>query len=256
MKTIAVITGASSGLGKEFVHQIVRRGAPNEIWIIARRRERLEEIAASFPCSIIPIPLDLTDPASYDVLAGKLAEEKPRISHLVCAAGMGRIGLTEDMTSDDIDRMIELNCRALARVTQACLPYMSEDSRILEIASVAGFQPLPAFNLYAASKAFVVSYTKTLHFELRRKGIHVTAVCPYWVRDTEFIPTASEETDAGYRHFPFAQKSADVVRRALDAAEQNRCICTPGFIPSLDRVMAKTIPHGLLIRGLDVFRRL
>ena len=112
MKTIAVITGASSGLGKEFVRQIVLRGAPNEIWIIARRKERLEEIAASFPCSIVPVALDLTDPASYDVLAGKLAEENPRISYLVCAAGMGRIGLTEDMTSDDIDRLIEFAKRA------------------------------------------------------------------------------------------------------------------------------------------------
>ena len=256
MKNIALITGASSGLGKEFVRQIVQRGAPNEIWVIARRKERLLELVHAFPCTIVPIPLDLTEAASYTLLEERLQKEQPHIEYLVCAAGMGRIGLTEQTSAQDTDRMIELNCRALARVTQACLPYMHAGSKILEIASVAGFHPLPAFNLYAATKAFVLSYTKTLHFECRKKGIHVTAVCPYWVKDTEFIPTASTADNAGFRHFPFAQKTEDVVRRALDSSENNVCVCTPGIVPTVDRILAKTLPHGLMMRGLDIFRRL
>ena len=256
MKTIAVITGASSGLGKEFVSRISVRYAVNEIWVIARRADRLEQLKERIPVTVIPIPLDLTDPESYEVLEQKLEEEKPSVEILVNAAGMGRIGLVKDLAAQDIDRMIELNCRALSRVTKICLPYMHKGSGIIQIASVAGFQPIPGFSIYAASKAYVVSYSKTLHYELRKEGIHVTCVCPYWIKDTEFIPTASENTDAGFRRIPFAQHSEDVVRRSLDALDRNLWICTPGIVPALDRITSKVLPHCLVIRGMDFVRKL
>ena len=256
MKNIALITGASSGLGKEFVRQIVQRGAPNEIWVIARRRERLEELVHAFPCTIVPIPLDLTEAASYTLLEERLQKEQPHIEYLVCAAGMGRIGLTEQTSAQDTDRMIELNCRALARVTQACLPYMHAGSKILEIASVAGFHPLPAFNLYAATKAFVLSYTKTLHFECRKKGIHVTAVCPYWVKDTEFIPVAKDTGKTSINNFYFAGHAKYIVREALRASRLNLWVCSPGMVAKAERLISWVLPDCVIVPVWDLIRRL
>ncbi len=145
MKT-ALITGASSGLGKEFVRQLADDPAIAQFWVIARRKERLLELQKFTSKPVIAIPLDLCDPHSFDILAEKLQAEKPDITVLVAAAGLGSIGKTEELSVAETNRMIDLNCRAAAAVTRLCLPYMHKGARILEIASIAAFQPMPGFN--------------------------------------------------------------------------------------------------------------
>jgi len=253
---IALITGASSGLGREFVRQLAARKDIDAFWVIARRKDRLEALQEMTAHPVRAIPLDLTDPHAAEQLQDMLAEEQPEIRMLINAAGLGRIGDTVDLPLADSCQMVDLNCRAAVAVTAVCFPYLKRGSRVIEIASVAGFQPMPGLNVYAASKAFVQSYTKGLHHELLGSGIHVTCVCPYWIKDTEFIGGARSTSRKYYRHYPLASVSSSVVRLSLAASAMNLWVCTPGIICTLDRVTAKIIPHALYVPLMEVWKRL
>lgn len=242
---IALVTGASSGLGREFVRQIAEQGKVEEIWAIARRRDRLEALQSISAVPIRVLALDLTRPGDMEYLRNTLQDELPDIRILVNAAGMGRMGPTVDIPAKDNDAMIDLNCRAAVDVTDAAFPYLHPGSQVLEICSTAGFQPIPGLNVYAATKAFLLSYTQTLHYELSPAGIHVTAVCPYWVKDTEFIGIA-EKGGHGFRHYPLASRSQDVVRRALRDSALNLRVSTPGLVCTLHRAAAKVTPQPAL----------
>ena len=150
---------------------------------------RLEALQSISAVPIRVLALDLTRPGDMEYLRNTLQDELPDIRILVNAAGMGRMGPTVDIPAKDNDAMIDLNCRA----ADAAFPYLHPGSQVLEICSTAGFQPIPGLNVYAATKAFLLSYTQTLHYELSPAGIHVTAVCPYWVKDTEFIGIAEKD---------------------------------------------------------------
>lgn len=228
----------------------------DEIWAVARRENRLQELKELVPCPVRAIPLDLTQRDSTDALTALLERERPTVSVLVNAAGMGRIGRTAEITARDNDAMIDLNCRAAVDVTTAALPYLRRGSRVLEICSTAGFQPMPELNVYAATKAFLQSYTKALHYELLGSGIHVTAVCPYWVKDTEFIPKAKEVEPRGFRHFPLASRAKTVVRWALVDSRLNLWVSTPGPVCMVHRLTAKFIPHAIMVPLMDLLRRL
>ena len=205
---IAIVTGASSGLGREFVKEIARRKNTDEIWIIARRSARLLDLAKEISCRIVPIPLDLTKRDSLSALESLLCEKKP-------------------------------------------------DVRILEICSVAAFQPLPSLNVYAASKAFVCSFSRALRWELLRRGIHVTAVCPYWIKDTEFIPTAKKSADPqAVRHFPLASHARRVAKAALRDSKFNLPVSTPGPVATIQRILTKFIPHEIVIACWEGLRRI
>lgn len=253
---IAVVTGASSGLGREFVRQLGTDKMLDEVWAIARREDRLRELQDVCGRPVRPLPLDLTKKESIDALSALFAREQPEIAVLVNAAGLGRIGLTRAIPAADNDAMIDLNCRAAVAVTTAALPYLTRGSRVLEICSTAGFQPMPGLNVYAATKAFLQSYTKALHYELLTTGIHITAVCPYWIRDTEFIPQAQKVDRNGYRHFPLASHARTVVRWALLDSRMNLWVSTPGPVCMVHRLVAKFIPHFIMVPLMDLLRRI
>ena len=254
---IAVITGASSGIGREFVRQVGAGECLDEIWVIARRAERLRRLADQCQTPVRPLPLDLTQPAALTELSDLLKEVSPDIALLICAAGFGKIGSYADIPLPECEQMIDLNCRASVTVILSCLPYMNRGGRILAISSTSAFQPFPQLALYAASKAFLLRYARALRWELRQRGIHVTAVCPYWIDDTEFIPTAKEgESSGAIRHFPFAGKAARVARAALRDSRLNFAVSTPGPVCTLHRLLAKFVPHALLMAGWEGLRRI
>ena len=258
-KKIAIITGASSGLGQEFVRQIDAdpEESFDEIWVIARRRERLEALQEGVRVPIRAIPLDLTLPASIDQISSLLAEENPFVGLLINAAGFGKIGSYQDISRNDIDRMIDLNCRAAVDMTQAVLPFMGSGSRILEICSTAGFQPFQYLNVYAATKAFLYRYSRALRVEVMPRGISVTAVCPYWITDTEFIGTARKTQDSTYiRHFPFSTKRASVVSHALYDSKAGFAVSTPGVVCTLHRFFSKICPDTVMMGIWDLIRRI
>ena len=140
-QSIALITGASSGLGQEYVRQLSRDPKVQEIWAIARRKDRLEALSTLAACPVRAIPLDLTRQESLDTLRDLLAQEQPVVTRLVCAAGFGKMGNIAAVDPGDNLAMIDLNCWAAVGVTGLCLPYLTRGSRVLEICSTAASSP-------------------------------------------------------------------------------------------------------------------
>ncbi len=256
-KRIAVVTGASSGLGAEFLRQLERKEVLDELWVIARNRERLEALGESLHTPVRVLALDLTRPESMTELSRQLEQEQPEIGVLINAAGFGKIGSWKDISLEDSARMVDLNCKAAMCVTRIALDYMKKGDRVLEICSTAAFQPFQYLNVYAASKAFLYRYSRALRMELLTTGIHVTAVCPYWVKDTEFIPTARKTGDSHYiRHFPLASRRKNVVRWALIDSRLNLPVSTPGPVCLVHRIVAKFVPHFLMLDLWALIRRI
>lgn len=261
---IALITGASSGLGAAFAREIVRKEKGiDAIWLIARRKERLDALAEELESKGMAakvLPLDLTKPESYTVLKNKLENSGVRVRILIPCAGLGKIGAAADMAPKDADAMIDLNDRAAVDTTAAVLPFMDKGSRILEICSTAAFQPLPHFAVYAASKVMLYHYSRALRTELLPRGIAVTAVCPYWMADTEFIPIAKAAENVGekpeIKNFAGGAKSTSVARRALATSRRGFAVSTPGAFCTIHRFFSKLIPREVLIAFWELLRRL
>ena len=245
---IAVITGASSGLGREFAVQAAKRGGFDEIWVVARRADRLRELKETLGVCVRPLPLDLQNPESFETLSRLFQSERVEIRLLVCAAGFGKFGACLDLSDQEISDMIDLNCKAVVRSCRAALPYMQAGDKIIVTGSSSAFQPLPAFNLYAATKAFVVSFCRALNFELKGRGISVTAVCPGFVR-TEFFAVAKDTANPdACNNFRPLYESADVVRKAYRDAEKNRDMSVYGLHVKLHRLLAKLLPHKAIMQ--------
>ncbi len=178
---IAVITGASSGIGQEFVRALDKAEQFDEVWLIARRLERLEALASGIRAKARCISLDLTKEESIAAYAQLLEEHKPQIAVLVNASGFGKFKAFEEEPLAVYNEMIDLNAKAVMAMTYVSLPYMERGGRIYEMGSLSAFQPVPYINVYAATKAFVLSFTRALNAELKGRGIRAMAICPGWV---------------------------------------------------------------------------
>lgn len=246
---IAVVTGASSGMGREFVRQISSfYRSLDEIWVIARRRERLEELRGE---SRVPLRIfegNLIKKQVYRELSCALEERQPDIRMLVNAAGFGKSGSVEAIASVDFRAqtdMVDLNCRALTRMTLFCLPYLGRGSRIINLASAAAFCPQPGFAVYAATKSYVLSFSRALGAELRRRGVYVTAVCPGPV-DTEFFNISGALTNP-LKKLTMA-KAEDVVHRALKDSRAGRETSVYGIAMRAAFLGTRLVPHGLIMK--------
>lgn len=245
---VAVVTGASSGLGKEFARQIADKEKLEEIWLIARRRENLEQLAEELPVRARVIPMDLTKEEEYAKYRAALQQADAQVMLLINCSGFGKFGRYGKVSEQDSLDMIDLNCRALVQMTLATLPYFSSGGRILQISSTSSFQPLPRLNIYAATKAFVLHYSRALHQELRPKGITVTAVCPGWMK-TDFLKVAALHTgDQAVHNFFFVTNPQKVVAKALRDSAKGKEISMYGVGNHIHRVAAKLLPHKLIMR--------
>ena len=245
-KKIAIITGASSGMGRDFVFALDRDEKFDEVWVIARRAERLEAMRDSLRAPLRVLPMDLTAPDSIPRLRGLLEADKPDVAVLVNAGGYGKFGRHDEISLDETLGMIDLNCRALVAVTELTLPYMQKGGRIYQLGSLSSFQPVPYLNVYAASKAFVLSYSRGLNVELKPRGIRVMAVCPGWVR-TDFFDRAETKEQKTVTYFNRIYESADVVKRALRDMKLGKDISILG-LPVRNQVRAiKLLPHKLIM---------
>lgn len=246
---IAVVTGASSGMGREFVRQLgYFYRSLDEIWVIARRRERLEELRELSRTPIRIFEGNLIKKQVYRELSCALEEEQPDIRMLVNAAGFGKSGSVEKIASEELRAqtdMVDLNCRALTRMTLFCLPYLGRGSRIINLASAAAFCPQPGFAVYAATKSYVLSFSRALGAELRRRGIYVTAVCPGPV-DTEFFNISGALTNP-LKKLTMA-KAEDVVHRALKDSRAGREMSVYGIAMRAAFLGTRLVPHGLIMK--------
>jgi len=185
LKKIAVITGASAGIGRELVRAADGKYTFDEIWVIARRKERLDELAAECRNSIRPVVLDLADKGSFEQYSKLLEEEEPEIELLINSAGCGVFGPFEEKELDGLLQSVELNSVALTAMCHISLPYMKSGSSIVNIGSNSSWQPVPYQAVYGASKSYVLSFSRAIGRELRKRGVHVMCVCPGWIK-TEF----------------------------------------------------------------------
>ena len=178
MKRIAILTGASSGMGRELALQLAQWETFDELWVIARRADRLEALKEQVPFPVRPISLDLTDPQALELYRDLLENARPDVGLLANVAGFGKFGRYDQIPLADSLKMIDLNCKALVAMTELTLPYMKRGAKLLNLDSLSAFQPVPYLNVYASTKAFVLSYTRSLARELRPRGIRVMAVSP------------------------------------------------------------------------------
>lgn len=249
MKRIAVVTGASSGMGREFVMRL-NAFCPdlNEIWVLARRRKRLEQLAVQCPVPIRIFAGDLTKKKFRRALENALRDEQPIVRILINAAGFGKTGPVAEITAADRKvqtDMIELNCRALTDITESCLPFLKRGSRIINLASAAAFCPQPSFAVYAATKAYVLSFSRALNMELKKEGISVTAVCPGPVK-TEFFRNSGSLSIPLKKHF--GAEAPAVVRKALRDSLKKKELSVYGTAMKSARLGAKLLPHRLIMR--------
>lgn len=249
MKKIAVITGASSGIGREFALQISKKyKSIEEIWLIARRTERLEEVKKEIQGKTVRIlGLDLTKENDIRFYKSLLERQTPAIRILVNAAGYGMMGHFDQLSFEENIGMIDLNCKALTAMTHLSLPYMTFPSNIINIASAAAFLPQPSFAVYAATKSMVLSFSRALNQELTDAGICVTAVCPGPV-NTEFFDVAEKHSDTKAFKRLFRVDASKVVRKALLDAYYYKDMSVYGASMNAFQVASSLVPHGMMIR--------
>lgn len=245
---IAIVTGASSGMGKEMVYQLADRfGGLSEIWVAARRKERLDEFDGNLPVKIRKFAIDITDREELSVLEAKLKEICPDVKILVNAAGCGKTGAVGEVSREESYRMIRLNNEALTAVTEAVLPYISDNSRIIQFASAAAFMPQPGFAVYAATKAYVLSYSRALGAELKARNVSVTAVCPGPV-ETEFLDKALGGKELTFYKKLVTAKPDFVVKTAISDSLMGKEISIAGPVMKMFYAVCKFLPHSLLMK--------
>jgi short-subunit dehydrogenase len=243
---IAIVTGASAGLGEEFARQLNATADLDEIWLIARRADRLHALAEELTRTRARVmPLDLTSAADMQTLRNTLDEVKPQVRWLINNAGFGKMGPFDGVATEKNLEMIDLNVRALTEITQRALPFMPADSQIVQVASSAGFSPITHFAVYAATKAYVVNFSQALGAELRPRGIRVTAVCPGPV-DTEFFMVAAETGER--KKPPMAANPVHVVRQALRDARKGRSLSVHGIPIRVWVAISGMVPRALVLR--------
>jgi short-subunit dehydrogenase len=242
---VGIVTGASSGIGREFACQIQNAYDLDEIWLIARREELLNGLSEELDgVKGVPLALDLRDSTHIRQLEKKLEDERPDIVCLVNSAGRGRIGAFADEPPADHLDMIDLNIKAVVALTHFCLPYMGQGSVIFQIASINAFMPLPDGAVYAATKAFVLNFSHALHQESLSKGVHVITVSPGPVA-TDFLKAASRgETTASESAAP----TSEVVRQAIKDAASGKLNSSYGFASKMNIFLSRLLGRKLLLK--------
>ena len=245
-RPVTLITGASAGLGAEFVRQCAKRG--ETLVLVARREEELAKLKAALGGDVHIFAADLTAPRAADELAAWLESNGLAVDTLINNAGFGLGGDFLDRDRERLLGMIDLNVRALTELTHLFLPGMRERGRgaILNVASTAAFQPGPHMAVYYATKAYVLSFTEALHQELKGTGIKVTALCP-GPTQTEFFDVAQ----VGGMLPRLAVPAEGVARAGLTGLDRNKAIVIPGARNKTMAQASRLLPRALMRRVMS-----
>ena len=241
---IAVITGASAGIGREFVLAADREGCYDELWVIARREERLRALGELCSTPVRSVALDLTDESAMGQYAALLERERPEIGLLVNAAGCGVFGPFEEKDLDKLLSSARLNALALTAMCHVSLPYMSAGDSIVNLGSNSAWQPVPYQAVYGASKSYVLSFSRAIGRELRSRGIHVMCVCPGWVK-TEFQSVAEHERYIRYVDRWYSPE--EVAARAMADLKKKRTVSILGSPVRRQVRLVKHLPVELVM---------
>lgn len=240
---IAIISGASSGIGFEIAKEIDLL-CLDEIWLISSNEQKLLKASEYLKTKTRIFALNLAKNDAIDVISSALFGQKPNVKYLVCSAGVGYNGNFEEIDLKQISNMTDINVRALTELTACALPYINEGGKIIEIASSAGFMPQPSFAVYAATKAYVISFSRGLKQELLKKKISVTAVCPGPV-DTPFFSGLENVKEYKKR---YAVSPEMVAKKSMLASKKNKALCIPTFSMKMVHLASKIIPTSIILR--------
>ena len=250
----ALVTGASSGIGEAFARALARRGA--RLVLVARRADRLAALARELGGSDKAdfVALDLARPDAGAALEAELARRGLEVDLLVNNAGVGLTGRFHELPLDRLLGIVDVNARAVVELTRRFLPGMIERKRggVINVVSTSAFQPVPFFAVYAASKAFALSFTESLAGELRGTGVVVQALCP-GLTESEFHHVA------GTDRVPFTRtptmRAADVAERSLDALAKGELRVIPGWRDRMVLRAQALVPRGVVRRAAgELFR--
>lgn len=237
---IAIVTGATGGIGEEFVKKLIDE--VDQIWAVGRSEDRLASLQSKYGDKIVPVKADLSVRDEIFLLCAKIESEKPIIKYLVNNAGTAKMAPVSDFALEEISDMLDINDKAATLICRACLPYMATESYILNIASASAFQPNPYIALYSASKAYLLSFTRSLNVE--NEGITCTAVCPGWV-DTKMLPKTNKGKDIKYPGMVTASMVVDV---ALKDSKKGRDVSVCSSYYRYMRFLSKVMPHRTLMK--------
>lgn len=245
-KNIAVITGASSGIGNEFLKMLLKEQGLDELWAIGRNEERLKEAKDADKGRVRIFAMDLTEQKNLDILEALIVSENVNVRWLVNCAGFAKFCDYGGIDRETSVNMIDLNIGVLVAMGLICLPYMEKGGHIVNMASQAAFQPLPYQNIYSSTKAFVRNYTRALNRELRPRGICATAVCAGWM-ETRLIERASIGAKKGTTKFPHITSPDVVAKKALRDAKKNKDMSIYGGYVKLAHLLAKFLPQKTMM---------
>lgn len=246
-KNAAIITGASSGFGKEFVKLLINDNSIDEIWAVARNQDKLQKLMAEFGTKIKVFSIDLSKKDFVKEFETTIRKADINITYLINNAGYAKFCSYSDLDIDESVNMIDLNVSAVVALGLACIPFMEKGSHIINIASQASFQPLPYLNIYSATKAFVRNYSRALHVELRNKGISVTAVCPGWM-ETALFDRAQIGAEKGANNFVGMTNPEKVAAKALADARKNKDISVYGLYTKFAHMFSKILPQRIVMK--------
>ncbi len=251
---IVIITGASSGIGREFALQMDDYFTNiDEFWLIARSKDKLKALAKELNHPTRILAMDITKDAQLERLEDTLTEKDAKVCILINCAGYGLMGPFAGQDREEALGMIRLNCEALTNITHRIIPYMQKNSRIIQLASSAAFLPQLDFAVYAATKSYVLSFSRALGEELKEKGIYVTAVCPGPV-DTPFFDIAEKTgTTLSVKKYTMVMPE-QVVSLALRDSYHRRAMSVCSLPIQAFWVLTKLMPHGILLKVMTLLK--
>lgn len=252
---VIIITGASSGIGKEFALQMdAAFSNVDEFWLVARSRDKLKETAAAMEHRTRILAMDITKDAQLERLEDTLTEKNAVVRILINCAGYGLMGSFEKQNREEMLGMIRLNCEALTNLTHRVIPFMRRGSRIIQLASSAAFVPQPDFAVYAASKAYVLSFSRAIGKELSDQGIYVTAVCPGPVRTPFFDIAEKTGTTLAIKKYTFVSPRR-VVALALKDSYRRRAMSVCSIPIKGFQGLTKFVPHEIILEAMMLLKK-
>lgn len=246
-KPIAIVTGASGGMGLEFVRLLAKKEELDEIWVIARSADKLEAVKGEIGSRIQCFPMDLSNLENIKKFGSQEELKDCNIKYLINNAGFAKFCSYDDLSLEESINMIDLNVSGVVAMGLVCIPHMEKGGRIINIASQASFQPLPYLNIYSSTKAFVRSYTRALNVELKDRGVTATAVCPGWMKTGLFargLIGARKEV----KNFVGMVTPDVVAKKALSDADQGKDMSVYGFYVKMCHLIAKVLPQKVMMK--------
>jgi len=245
----ALVTGASAGIGRALAAEFARHG--HDVAVVARRRDKLEalaeELTEAYAVDVAVIPQDLSGDDAPETLLGEVEARGLTVDILVNNAGIVAQGAFTDTPLDRITDLVHLNMHTPAQLARRVLPGMLErgGGRILNVASIAAFQAVPSFAVYAASKAFVLSLTESVAEELRGTGVTVTALCPGFTRTEMYDEIAGQRSWAEWVPAFLLDTPESVARAGYRACARGDAVCVPGLPNRMATELYRLPPRGV-----------